>query len=69
MHELLGERPGTALPRLTVGGPLATIALHEPRWRNWQTRMVEGHVDRNVRAGSSPALGTIPGRCSLLCKS
>ena len=29
-----------------------------PGWRNWQTRMVEGHVDINVRAGSSPALGT-----------
>ena len=28
-----------------------------PRWRNWQTRMVEGHVDTNVRVGSSPALG------------
>ncbi|MDK2886669.1 MAG: hypothetical protein PWP54_1232 [Thermosipho sp. (in: thermotogales)] len=29
-----------------------------PRWWNWQTRMVEGHVGIVARAGSSPALGT-----------
>lgn len=33
-------------------------AMRKPRWRNWQTRQVEGLVNRNVRKGSSPFLGT-----------
>ena len=31
----------------------------EPRWRNWQTRCLEGAVGLKARAGSTPALGII----------
>src|SRR5690606_22474732 len=31
-----------------------------PRWRNWQTRQLEGLVSLTARAGSSPVLGIRP---------
>jgi hypothetical protein len=30
-----------------------------PKWRNWQTRWTQNPVGRKVRAGSTPAFGTI----------
>ncbi len=36
----------------------ATRTTHQPEWRNWQTRKVEGLVIFTDRAGSSPVSGT-----------
>ena len=42
---------------MTVKGPRANIRA-EPRWRNWQTRCLEGAVGFKARVGSNPTLGT-----------
>ncbi len=59
-------RPKRSLSQVTTPNKTAVDKRYEqgynaicmPRWRNWQTRQVEGLVNRNVRKGSSPFLGT-----------
>jgi hypothetical protein len=42
------------MPLDFMGSPSILVKLDGPKWRNWQTRMVQGHVPARVWGFKSP---------------